>query len=347
MSFMHMLRQSVQLLIWSSILAGASGAAAAFAAEPFIALQQAVRKAQIRVALTDQESAHLHQETLTALARLERAGADAGRRAGAVIAFEAAERREAAQTISAVQATAAFRRARQALNEAVNVAVEQGDALERAAARAARGEVAPSVSDLLACDGPDCQPVSVREHAALVLMGAVGPAFDPAKWPQEGATPPVSVLAYAPAKPPLVILRRAVDDATQRARAAGREVARLRDALRGEPESPVVVKQYAAARAEADAAAAERADAEARLSDAVRDFANAGRSLKRAALLAGDGYVLKSGGRRVCSPTACAAADGLEAAAFIVLGAAENPNDGLKHFGTQLAPTPAGGFVFR
>lgn len=338
---------SARALICSGILAGAAIITPATAAEPLIGLQRAVVEAQKRGDVLGKERLRLHQDTLKALAVLARAGADASRRAGALAAFAVAEQREASAAIGGLQATAAYRRARQALTEAVNDAVEQGEAVERAAARAGRGEVAPSVSDLLICDGPDCVLVTAREHTALVLMGAVGPSFDPTRWPPKDAPPPITVLAYAPGRAPLAELRRAADEAAQQAEGAGAEAGRLREELRADPSQGAIAENYAGARAKADAAVAERNGAEARLQRALRNYGDAGRGLQRAALLAGDGYVLKSGRRQACNAVTCIAAEGLEAAAFIVLGAAENMSDSLKRFQSLLAPGPSGGLVFR
>ena len=338
---------SVGALICSGILVGALVFTPAKAAEPLLGLQRAVAEAQKRSDVLGKERARLHKDTLKAMALTARAGADASRRVGALAALAVAEQREATAAIGGLQATAAYRRARQALNEAVTDSVEQGEAIERAAARAVRGEVVPSVSDLLVCDGPDCLPVTAREHAAMVLMGAVGPTFDSTNWPGKDAPSPITVLAYTPERPPLAELRRAADEAAHQAEAAGVEAGRLREELRGDPTQRAIAENYAGARVKADAATAERDAAEARLQRALRNYADAGRALQRAALLAGDGYVLKSGGRQACNDLACVAAEGLEAAAFLVLGAAENMGDGLKSFERFLAAVPGGSLVFR
>ena len=326
----------------STAMAGALGVA-----EPMIGLQRAFQDAERRANTQDESQARLHRDTLKALKLLAEASDDAPRQDRAAATLTVAEQREATAAIGTMQATAALRRARQALNEAVNEAVEQGESLERAAARAARGELAPSVSDLIACDGPDCTPVSAREHAALVLIGAVGPNFDPGQWPPKDTALPITVLTYTPQTLPLVVLRQAADVAARRAAAAGAEAARLREMLRADSSHASNLASYARARLDADAALTERNAAEARVQQALRRYADAGRSLKRAALLAGDGYALKSGGRKACAAAVCISADGLEAAAFIVIGAAENMNDGLTRFASYIAPSTSDAFVFR
>lgn len=308
---------------------------AAARATPMTDLQRAVREAETRAEALTRTHDRLHQATISALNRRDMA------------AFAAAEKREAETAIGTLQSTAAVRRARQELAEVVNDAVEQGQALERAAGRAAANEVAPSVRDLLACDGPDCAPVSAREHAALILMGAVGPAFDAAQWPPDKESSPITVLAYTPDALPLVILRRVAAEAARRAQTAAMQADAARAQLQANATDPAAVTTYAKARAEADTAQAERLSAGTRLRQALDGFADAGRALKRAGLLAGDGYALKADGRKVCNPTGCRAAEGLEAAAFLVLGAAEDMNGGLKWFSSFVTTAADGRPVFR
>jgi hypothetical protein len=318
---------------WLLALVLTAGAAQA---EPLIDLQRAVTKAEAAADARAQALNRAKRDVLGALAIK-------GNAAGNTIALAAAEQREQAASIGALQSITALRRARQALTEAVTDAVEQGEAIERAAARAAHGDVAPSVSDLLACDGPDCVAIPVREHTALVLMGAVGASFDPTKWsPPEHA---ITALPYLPAALPLRTLRTAADDARRTAQAAQAVMIQSRtDVQSGVPDT---MTTYARARVAADAAQATRAAAEATLEQTLRGYADAGRALKRAALLAGDGYSLQRGGRRVCAGDDCIAAQGLEAAAFLVLGAAADMNEGRRTLKDFVIPAADGGFVFR
>ncbi len=327
--------------VWSLSLLfiGLIMASAAAHATPMLDLQRAVVEAQARADAIAKERDRLHQDTLKALSRHDTA------------AFTSAEKREAGAVIGDLQSTAALRRAHQALADAVNDAAEQGEALERAASRAAAGEVAPSVRDHLSCEGPDCTPISPSEHAALIMMGAVGPTFEPAKWPPEGEPPPITALAYTPNALLLAALRRAVEESTQRAQTANARAEAARTELQNQitdaATSASDADAYAKARIEADTAQTEKAVARARLQHAIDAFAADGRALKRAALLAGDGYALKAGGNKICNRSACTATEGLEAAAFFVIGAAEDMNDGQKRFGSFVTRTIDGQFVFR
>jgi len=325
--------------LWLAGLVVAAALAGPAHAEPLLGLQKTVRAAEAEAGAHDKLIARAKADTLKAIAAL---GAK-GNTAAVTALLAAAQQREQAAVIGALQSTAALRRARQALTEAVTDAVEQGEAIERAAARAGHGDVAPSVSDLLACDGPDCVPVSAREHAALVFMGAVPAGFDFAKWPPE--TPAVTALAYQPEAPPFAGLRAAARSATAHAGATQKNVAAAQTHLqtRGDREA---AEAYARARSEAETAQAARAAADERLAQAARRYADAGRALKRAALLAGDGYALKADGRRVCRAADCLTGEGLEAAAFLVLGAAED-NRSPKGLDAFITRTPAGSFVFR
>ena len=300
-------------------------------AKPLLPLQRAVDAAE---KLADQRVGafdKLHRDTLAALNR------------GKSDAFTAAEEREKAGIIGELQSAAALRRARQELAEAVNAAVDQGEAIEHAAARAARGEVVPSINDLLACDGPDCVAVSPGEHAALALMGAVTPSFDAANWPPAGEDPPVTVLGYR-GLVPLTVLRARVDDAAARSHDAAVAAERARAALAADP---TLARVYAEALTASDAARADQNAASAHLARVVNTYADSGRALKRAAILAGDGYILQRGGRKACHRDACVTSEGLEAAAFLALGAAEEMNDGLKNLAAFVIQTADGGFVFR
>jgi hypothetical protein len=308
-------------------------------AEPLIGLQKALRAAEAEASAHDKLIDRAKADTLKAVAAL---GAK-GNTAAVTALLAAAQQREQAAEIGALQSTAALRRARQALTEAVTDAIEQGEAIERAAARAGHGDVAPSVSDLLACDGPDCVPVSAREHAALVLMGAVPPGFDFTKWLPE--TPGITALAYDPEAPPFATLRQAAARAAEHAQAAQKNVAAAQGDLQTRGDGKAA-ESYTRARTEAEAAQAERLAADERLVQAARRYADAGRALKRAALLAGDGYALKPDGRRACRAASCLSAESMEAAAFLVLGAAEDSRLP-KHLAPFIAPSAARGFVFR
>ena len=299
-------------------------------AEPLIDLQRAVAAAEKRA--EQQAAAHdrLHSDTLTALAR------------GAMAAFVIAEQREEAAMVADLQSAAARRRSRQALAEAVNTLIEQADAIERAAVRAARGEVAPSASDLLACDGPDCITVSPREHAALVLMGAVAPSFDRAKWPPEDVLLQITVL-HADETPPLATLRAAMEAAAAQAHAAATEADRLRTGVTSETGD--AMKAYGEALKAADAARKDQSAAADRLQARIRYFGDVGRALKRAALLAGDGYVLTDRDK-VCHRDVCMTVGSrLEAAAFVVVGATDAKTANVKD--GYVIETRDGGFVFK
>jgi nucleotide-binding universal stress UspA family protein len=196
-------------------------------ADDLRALQGAVAASTQRAAEMARNRDTAHDETLRALKALSQTPASEKARA----AYDSATTREQAAAIGELQAAAALRNARQRLTEAVNSAFEQGEAIERAAARAARGELTPSVTDPLACDGPDCVRISAREHAALVLMGAVGASFDPAKWPPPNSEPDITLMRYAPDSPPLATLRRAAEDAAQRAKETQSRALTLRATL--------------------------------------------------------------------------------------------------------------------
>jgi hypothetical protein len=311
-------------------------------AEPLRDLQLSLAEAEKNAEALGAQHARLHRDTMTALAKAERAGT-ADKRNAAVAALTIAEQREANIAIGELQANAALRRARQALAEAVNDYVEQGEILERAALRAAQGEVAPSVRDLLVCDGPDCVAVPRREHAALVVMGAIGPAFDPSKWAPDGL---ITALAYMPSDPPIALLRQAAETSTHRLRQAEQAAKIAHDALQGGGADQAAVEAYARRRTDADAAMAEKAATDERLNMTLRKYADIGRALKRAALLAGDGYRLKPDGR-LCYRNECVGGTGLEAAAFIVIEAADDIDAGLKSLSAFVLRTPDGRVVFR
>ena len=239
-----------------SFLVGVMGASAPMAGEPLIGLQRAAQKAQTQAEIRRVEREELQKDSLQALGRLIQAPASARPKAKA--ALEAAEKREAHAVIGELQSTAALRRSRQALAEAINNFVEQGEVIERAAARAARGEYVPSATDLVACDGPDCTRLSAGEHAALVLMGAVGAEFDAGQWPPGGDDAPITVLAHALEAPPLAKLRRVVEESQGLTDVAGRALEAARSAMSETGARPEAAQGYARARAAAEAAAARR-----------------------------------------------------------------------------------------
>ena len=324
-----------RLACLSALLLGVAGTSAAMTAAPsMLDLERALRDAVKRADTVASDRARLHQDMVKTMNRHD------------MSAYIAMENREAQLAIANLQSLAAVRRARQTLTEAVNDYVEQGEALEHAATRAAAGEVVPSVRDLLVCDGADCTPVSDDEHAALILIGAVGPTFDPAQWPPEDAPSPVTVRAYTPRALPLATLHHDTTDAADRAQAAAVRADAAKAEMNREPGNTGFAENYARALADADAAQAAWAAAETKTQHALHEFANEGRALKRAALLAVDGYALKAGGGKVCNPSTCIAAEGLEAAAFLVIGAAEDINGGLKSFGSFVAAAD-GRVVFR
>ncbi len=331
--------KSIHLLLGTLLLVAFLAGTAQ--AEPIITLQRAVTAAE-KVA-TDQEGMRqkAHDETLAAVQRLAK-----GDTAAARIALAAAETREQAAAIGTLQSSAALRRARQALSEAVTAAIEQGDAVERAAQRAAHGEVAPGVRDLLACDKADCVKVPLREHAAMVLMGAVPLDFDAKNWPPDETAPAVTVLSSHPSAPRIATLRAAASEAAETAsKTQARAEAAYRAMATGRTSE--ALSAFGAAQGEADSARAAQAAADENLRLAERTFADAGRALKRAALLAGDGYALARGGKKACAGKACVSAEGMEAAAFLVLGAAEDLNDGLKSLAAYVVRNENGEFVFR
>ncbi len=325
------------------LLIALTALAAPLRAEPLIELQRAERLAATQAETREHARERMHQDKLAVVTRLAKTAADDARTR---VALAAAEQREQNAAIGALQAATALRRARQDLNEAVNDAVEQGDAIERAAMRAVRGEVAPSAKDLLACDGPDCVTIPLREHAAMIAMGAVPAGFDMNTWKTEGAAASITALAPNSAEPRLAFLRQAAADIAGIARDAQARAAAAFRAMAGDASSPATLAAFVQAQAEADTTHAQQAAAEQTLQRALRGYADAGRALKRAALLAGDGYTLAHGGRKACSPTACVSAEGLEAAAFLVIGAAEDMSDGTKSLTSYVAKSAGNAFVF-
>ncbi len=323
-------------------------------AESVLDLTRTLGTAQKRADTLTKDQERLHEATLTALKRLEDAEKTPGNISGntsardrAAAAFAIADSRENAAVIGILQSQAALRRARQALNEALAGYVEQGKALENAALRAARGEVAPSVSDHIACDGPDCAAIAPAEHAALVLMGALGSSFDAAKWPPAGEAVPITVLTTTPPSASLAGLRRASDDAEARAREASLKAEAAHQAVQRNTTDSAAVAAYAQTRTAADTAAHDKAAAAAVLEEAFHRFAAAGRALQRAALLAGERYSLRAHHpSQICNEAGCQPAAGVEAAAFAVLGAAEDRADALKQWPALIMETSGGTVVF-
>ena len=108
-----------------------------------------------------------------------------------------------------------------------------------------------------------------------------------------------------------------------------------------------VAAAYRAASIAVDDALAKRAPAEAALSARVTFFADTGMAVTRAARLAARGAVLSAQGNAVaeCIGTVCTPTGGLEAAAFVVIGA-ETPG-AEKTLSAYLARTPDKRWVFR
>ncbi len=277
--------------------------------------------------------------------------------ARAKAAYDATVARERATMVGAVQAEAAARAARQTLTDAVTQWSAEGEALVRAAVHAAAGDIVRSPRDHAACLDQDCSPISAREHAALVLIGAVGPAFDPKAWPAE-AGQDMTLLPPAIAQRTLMrTLRDAVATATKAAQEAKDAAAQQQASVAAmqsdrsaalqalldayfRPTPGGHAQEVIAQAADAYTAAARKAEPP---TDAITDkpstakkaaeehrdtllafFGDAGRATQRAALLAGRGAVLTASGTAlaVCRAKACAPTSGLEAAAFVVIGAA-------------------------
>ena len=108
-----------------------------------------------------------------------------------------------------------------------------------------------------------------------------------------------------------------------------------------------VAAAYRAASIAADDALAKRAPAEAALSARVTFFADTGTAVTRAARMAARGAVLSAQGNAVaeCIGTVCTPTGGLEAAAFVVIGAATPGAE--KTLSAYLARTPDKRWVFR
>ena len=273
--------------------------------------------------------------------------------ARAKAAYDAAVARERAAMVGGVQAEAGARAARQALTDAVTQWSAEGEALVHAAVHAAAGDVVRSPRDHAACLDQDCSPISAREHAALVVIGAV----DPREWPADAAQ---EMALLSPATAQRTIMRTLREAATAAAKAAQEEkdtTARQQASLvatqsdrsaalqalldayfRPTPggHAQEVIVQAADAYTQAARKAAPPADAtedktsaakkaaEARRDAMLAFFGDAGRATQRAALLAGRGAVLTASGTSlaVCRAKVCAPTSGLEAAAFVVIGAA-------------------------
>ncbi len=313
----------------TAVLAFALLIAAPAAAEPLLPLQRAVAAAEKTAIERDDELAKRHRATLAALKR-------------DVEALASAEGYERGASIGALQAATALRRARQALTEAVQDIVAEAEALERAVVLAARGEVAPSATDRLVCERGDCVPVPEQQHASMVQMGAVPPSFDASAWPPETASP-LSLLALTPATS-LAGLRAAADTAAERAHDAAVIAEDMRARLEDNAPSRL---SYARAVEAADLARAAQDGAQGALRKVLDTYANTARAARRAAIMAGEGYILARGGRKACAGDTCVTAEGLEAAAFLVIGAAEEMNDGLKSLAPFVARTAEGAYVFR
>jgi hypothetical protein len=298
--------------------------------------------------------------------------------------YDAAVQTERAAMIAMVQAEATARAARQALTDAVTEWTAEGEALERAAARALSGESAPTAREHTACLGDDCAPVSAREHAALVTIGAVGPVFDLKDWPADAAremtllSPPTQMTVrdlrasaalaakIATETQEIVTARRAplaaalpawdgalkaLLDAYFRPQGNSHAEENLAMAVTGYEDAVAKLKPVTAAYREAaiaaDTAAAGKAPAATRLTDVLTFTGDAGRAVKRAALLAGrgDGLTVSGNGVAVCRDKACVPTAGTEAAAFVVIGAA--PPGAEKSLTGLIATTRDGRRVFK
>lgn len=323
------IRRYTQRMKYAVLALGLLNAAAPAAAEPLLPLQRAVSAAEKTAAAREAERAQFNRDTQGALKR----GAEA---------LAAVEAREQAVMIGELQAATVLRRTRQLLAEAVQRIVAEADALERAAALAARGEIAPSATDRLVCEQSDCAPVPEQQHASMVQMGAVPSSFDASVWPPETATP-VTLLALTPATS-LASLRAAAETAAQKAHDAAVIAEDTRRRL--EDNAPSRIAYGRALEVAATARAAQEA-ADAALSTALNGYSAAARAARRAALMAGEGYTLARGGRKACAEDKCMTTEGLEAAAFLVIGAAEDMNDGLKNLAAFVARLPDGAYVFR
>ena len=83
----------------------------------------------------------------------------------------------------------------------------------------------------------------------------------------------------------------------------------------------------------------------AHLADALEAFADMGRAVRRAALLAGRGNMLRADGTAICIIERCAPASGVEAAAFVVIGAAAPGAE--QKFAGLIEATPERRWVFK
>lgn len=101
-------------------------------------------------------------------------------------AYDAAVKAERPFLIARLETEREMRGRRQALNDAALYYRLQGEALVNAAERAKRGEVVPSLSDLLVCEQETCGRISPIEHAAMIAIGAVADTVDAKPWPLEG-----------------------------------------------------------------------------------------------------------------------------------------------------------------
>ena len=295
--------------------------------------------------------------------------------------YDATLTKERAAIVGSVQADAATRAARQSLKDAAVVWASQGEALQRATTRAQAGEFAPSATRYTACLDTDCSPIAAQDHAAMIAIGAVGPAFETESESQE-ALHVITVL------PPGAATVRTLRDAANTAATTGQrdaedvtahrkplfavvppwdtavqnmldvyfrpqanshaeelltmaadDLSRASNALRSAGQS------YRSASLAADASAATRRAAEEKLSRALTIFADQGRAISRAAVLAERGYILSSNGSSLCREAVCQPASGLEAAAFLVIGAAAPAAE--KSLGALIEPTADKRWVFR
>jgi len=269
-------------------------------------------------------------------------------------AYDAAMQQEQAAMFAGLQAEAERRRTAQAVAEAVVKYIAEGDALERAAARAARGEVAPSATDTLSCEQDLCRPIPDLEHAALAQMGAVADTFNAEAWKGAERAAEISSLPLLGDTTPLLrSLRQAVTEAERTQRQSTLSLSQAQQALdavikpweaaiqnaivqpatadnlaaRNAALEPLLKAHTDAADIKAKAEAALTAAHQA-LDEATAAYAEQARALKWAASLADAGYLLKANDpTQACAAKTCRPATGREAAAFIVIGAIDGKLD--------------------
>jgi hypothetical protein len=121
------------------------------------------------------------EKAIDALSPLNRAPLEKAQRA-----YDAAAAARQAYAIPQLEAERTLRGARQMLAEGLMSYRAQGEALANAVERARHGEVTPSLTDPLSCDGADCGRIDARTHAAMITIGAVAPTVQSENWPTAG-----------------------------------------------------------------------------------------------------------------------------------------------------------------